>query len=268
MRSRIVSSILALSLFVACATSPTGRKQIMLVPDSQMNLLGAQAFDQMKGQIPSDSDPALNSYVKCITTPLTEMAKDKLEVKSWETVVFKDDTANAFALPGGKIGVYTGIFKVAKNDGQLAAVLGHEVGHVIARHSGERMSQAVAAGLALEGTNLALGDAKSKGIIMAALGLGAQFGALLPWGRTQESEADVIGLNLMAQAGFDPRQSVELWKNMGAAGGSQPPEFMSTHPSHETRMQSLTEHMPEAMRIYQQAQATGRARKCERPAGR
>jgi predicted Zn-dependent protease len=251
--------LLALAWCSACATSPLGRKQLILVPQAQMDLMGAQAFAQMKSQVPTEPDTRMNDYVRCVATPITDAAKSKLKVAQWEIVVFKDDTANAFALPGGKIGVHTGLFKVAKNDAQLAAVLGHEVGHVIARHGAERVSDQIAA----TGGLIAIGAAtKSDNKTMALLGIGAQLGILLPFGRTQESEADLIGLELMVKAGFDPRASVELWHNMTEAGGKGPPEWLSTHPAHESRIRSLQDHMAQAERIRKKARP---APNCSRP---
>ncbi len=261
----LVALLIASVAASSCATSPTGRKQLMLVGDSTMNEQGAAAFAEMKAKIPTEQNPALNEYVRCITMPLTRQVGDQLEVKNWEVVVFKDDTANAFALPGGKIGVHTGILKVAKTDGQLAAVLGHEVGHVIARHGAERVSQAITAQGLMIGAGVAMKDNPNAGLLLGALGVGAQFGVLMPFGRKQESESDVIGLDLMAKAGFDPRESVELWKNMAAAGGPNPPQWLSTHPSHETRQRDLNARMPEAMGHYQDAQAKGRKPVCRRP---
>lgn len=258
-----VYAVLA-TVAVACATSPTGRKQLIVLPDSQMDQLGAQSFDQMKQQQPTTNDPRYVNYVKCITGPITDQARGMTPVEKWETVVFKDDSANAFALPGGKIGVHTGIIPVAKTDAQLAAVLGHEVGHVIARHGSERMSQGMVAQIGMVGTQAALGNSATSGPILAALGLGTQVGILLPFGRTQESEADQIGLDLMAKAGFDPRQAVELWKNMAAAsGGKSPPEFLSTHPSSATRIKDIEAHLPKAMEFYKKAQAEGRKPYCK-----
>jgi len=234
------------------------------MPEGQMSALGAQSFAQMKQQTPQDSDPALNRYVHCIVDPITRAAEGRAQVKQWEVVVFKDQSANAFALPGGKIGVHTGILPVAKTDAQLAAVLGPEVGHVIARHGAERVSQGLAVQIGEVGLSAALSDNKNRGIILGALALGAQFGYLLPYSRDQESEADVVGLGLMAQAGFDPRQSIELWKNMSAAGGGAPPEFLSTHPANRTRIENLNAHMDEAMRQYLAAKASGQATQCRR----
>jgi predicted Zn-dependent protease len=185
------------------------------------------------------------------------------DLRSWEIVVFRDDTPNAFALPGGKIGVNTGLFSVARNQDQLATVLGHEVAHVVAQHSNERVSTAYAAE---SGLQLAQAIAGAPGAeqsqLLALLGLGAQVGILLPYGREQEREADLIGLDLMADAGFDPRESIALWQNMAQAGGGQPPEFLSTHPSHGTRIQALAQRMPEALARADAARRRGALPAC------
>src|SRR3989344_2912121 len=138
---KTIRAALLVVLINGCATSPAGRRQVMLVPDSQMNAMGSQSFQQMKQQTPIESDPATNRYVQCVAMAIAHEAREQTNVSDWEVVVFRDKTANAFALPGGKIGVHTGILPVAKTPGQLAAVLGHEVGHVIARHGNERVSQ-------------------------------------------------------------------------------------------------------------------------------
>ena len=234
----------------------------MLVPDSQIDQMGVQAFDQLKSTTPSDQNPADNQYVQCVANAITDAAKGQTSVDRWEVVVFQDATANAFALPGGKIGVHTGMLKVAQNDAQLGAVLGHEVGHVIAKHGAERASNALE-------QNIALGVVGAAGVspqLMQVLGVGGQLAFTLPHSRTHESEADLIGLNLMAEAGFDPRQSVELWRNMSkASGGGAPPQWLSTHPANETRIQALQEHLPEAIAKYDQARAQGHAPHCAPP---
>ena len=235
---------------MGCATSPEGRRQLMVVPEGQMDQMGSQAFAELKTKTPIDTDAADNRYVDCVANAIA--AKSGLTDAKWEIVVFKDPTANAFALPGGKIGVHTGILPVAKTPDQLAAVLGHEVGHVIAKHGAERVSEQMIAqgGLAALDAILGRGETGRSKILMASLGLGYQFGVALPHSRTQESEADVIGLRLMAKAGFNPEQAVELWRNMMAAGGAHPPEFMSDHPANETRIANLQAHMPEALEVY------------------
>ncbi|MGI3027155.1 M48 family metallopeptidase, partial [Vibrio cholerae] len=180
----------------------------------------------------------------CVANAITAQVPKQAGFEQWEVVVFNSDQVNAFALPGGKIGVYTGLLKVAVNQDQLATVLGHEVAHVLANHSNERLSQTQLASVGLQVTDMAIGSsayAQYKDITMAALGVGVQYGVILPYGRSQESEADIVGLEVMAKAGFDPSQSIELWKNMAkASGGNQPPELLSTHPSHSIRIQDLT----------------------------
>lgn len=237
----------------------------MLLPDSQMNELGVASFNEIKKQKPVEKDPKINAYVKCVAMAVANEAKGRTDTDQWDVVVFQDRSANAFALPGGKIGVHTGILEVAKTPDQLAAVLGHEVGHVIARHSNERVSAAMATQGAMMGVAMLGGEnLKDKQWVLALMGVGAQVGVLLPHGRSQESESDVIGLDLMAHAGFDPRESVKLWENMAQAGGNAPPEFLSTHPSHSTRISGLNAHMGESMAKYEAARKSGKTPNCRR----
>ncbi|MCG9579560.1 M48 family metallopeptidase [Vibrio tubiashii] len=237
-------TLTAAMAMTACTSSPTGRNQLLLFSDSDMSSLGAQSFEQMKKELKVSSDAKTNAYVQCVTDSITQHVPKQPGFDSWEVVVFDSDQVNAFALPGGKIGVYTGLLKVAVTQDQLATVIGHEIAHVLADHSNERLSQSQIANAGLQLTNIALGSseyAQYQGATMAALGLGVQYGVLMPYGRTQESEADVVGLELMAKSGFDPNQSVDLWENMAkASGGAQPPELLSTHPSHGTRIQDLS----------------------------
>ena len=258
----------AVLILSACATSPLGRKQLMIIGDGQMNQMGLQSFDQLKKETPIENDPAINAYVKCVAGPIAKMGTARTGIENWEIVVFKSADVNAFALPGGKIGIYTGILPVAKTSAQLAAIVGHEVGHVIAKHGAERVSE----GLLAQGVTTAAGigfkDKSYQPIILAGLGLGAQYGILLPHSRTQESEADLIGVDMMADAGFDPRDSIELWRNMAAAsGGKAPSEWMSTHPSNETRIAGLRGSLASASPKYEAAKAAGKAPNCPRPAG-
>jgi predicted Zn-dependent protease len=254
---------LALVVVVACTTNPyTHRSQLLLGPESQDLQLGAQAYQQVlhDPKIRISQDPREVEPVKRVAARIIEAAKNSAYAETarkfeWEVTVIKEDkTMNAFALPGGKIAVYTGIFPVAKNEAGLAAVLGHEVTHALARHGAERMSQGMvaqfgmtAAGVALgsQGTNPALAQAT-----MAALGLGVNVGVLLPFSRSHESEADYIGLLLAAQAGYDPREAVHLWERMAQATKGQPPQFLSTHPGHDTRIKQLEGWMPEALSYY------------------
>lgn len=248
MARRILIFIPYVFFIAACSTSPTGRKQLTLLPEDQMTTMGAQAFSDMKSQVPVENDPSINSYVQCVVTDLVQNVARGNEPEKWEVVVFRSDDVNAFALPGGKIGVYTGLLKVAKTPDQLAAVIGHEIAHVVAQHSNARVSESLVARLGLDAIG---GILANKGpnydLLMAALGVGTQYGVLMPHSRAQETEADLIGLQLMAKSGFDPRESIELWKNMSQASGVQPPEFLSTHPSHSSRIKVLTENMDNAM---------------------
>lgn len=250
----------------ACTVSPTGRKQFILpnYTESDMGKMGAAAFGDLKKKQPLDNDAKTNAYVSCVARAiLTSLPGD--EGEGWEIEVFKDDTPNAFALPGKKIGVHSGILSVAKNQHQLATVIGHEVGHVQAHHSAERLSQQTAAqGALLVGAIIAgTSNSTEKGLVMGALGAGVTYGVLMPFSRTQESEADMIGLRLMAQAGFNPDESVVLWENMAEVDKNKTPEFLSTHPSDQTRMNALNRALPQAEADAADAHAQGRKPNCK-----
>lgn len=269
--TRIVLSVLIGGLPLAlsgCETNPyTGRSQLLMTSVSQEMQLGAQAYQQVKNdpKVRQSQDPREIEPVKRVAARLIEAAKrskyaEMAKQFQWEVTVIKDDkTMNAFALPGGKIAVYTGIFPVAKTEAGLAAVLGHEVTHALARHGAERMSQGELTNAALQVIGAAAGASGMNPMLsqgaMAALGAGAQVGVLLPFSRAHESEADYIGILLAADAGYDPRESVHLWERMEQlSGGGGPSEFLSTHPGHETRIAQLKKWMPEAMGIYQTRQ--------------
>ncbi len=268
----VLLAITAGTLLTACATSPTGRSQLTLFPDDQMAQMGSAAFAEMKKTQKTDTSRTNNAYVDCVANAIVAALRATPEVPTdmkrtaWEVEVFKDDSPNAFALPGGKIGVHTGMLKVATTQDQLAAVLGHEVGHVWARHGNERMSQQFAAQTGLQLASVLAGEPTAqKQQLLGLLGVGTQVGVLLPFSRKHESEADVIGLTLMARAGFDPRDSVRLWQNMAkAAQGKAPNEFFSTHPATSTRIRDLQANMNSAMAIYNQARARGENPSCKR----
>ena len=261
----LLGLLLPLALSGGCETNPyTGRSQFLMTSVSEEMKMGAQAYDQVKSdpKMKTSQDPREIEPVKRVAARIVEAAKrskyaEMAQQFEWEVAVIKDDqTANAFALPGGKMAVYTGIFPMAKTEAGLAAVMGHEVVHALARHGAERMSQgqATSIGVQVLGTaaGVGTGSAALGQATMAALGVGAQVGMLLPFSRKHESEADYIGILLAADAGYDPRESVALWERMGQmSGGGAPAEFMSTHPSHETRIDQLKKWMPEAMAIYQ-----------------
>ena len=247
-------------LLAGCATSPTGRSQLVLMPESEINQMGLQAFTTIKKETKVDRSAVTNRYVQCVAQAITREVGG-----NWEVVVFNDSDANAFALPGGKIGVYTGMLKVAENQDQLATVIGHEVAHVLARHSNERISQKFAVEQGLSLINAIANPQSGTGqTLMGLLGVGAQYGVLMPYSRIQESEADIMGLDLMAKAGFDPRESTRLWVNMSRAGGGQPPEFLSTHPSHSTRISELNAHMPVALQLQSRARQQGKRPDCRK----
>lgn len=254
-------------LLCACGTTPLGRTQLTLLPDDQLSAMGAEAFAQIERQTPVSEDPAVKAYVECVANAVVQAVKGVSSApRQWQVEVFRDDAVNAFALPGGRIGVYTGLLEVAKNPDQLATVLGHEVAHVIADHANERISQqfAVSQGLALVEA-LAGQTTPTQQTLMGLLGVGAEVGVLLPYSRVQETEADKLGLDYMARAGFDPRQSVDLWRNMARAGGRQPPEFLSTHPSHESRIGDLQARMAHAIQLYEKALQGGQNPRCQSP---
>lgn len=261
MRSAAIG-LLSLSL-AACSTSPTGRNQLTLLPESQLSQMGVASFSEMKSNVPQSNSQKATQHVQCVADRIIAILPQEYREQAWEVVLFDDKQINAFALPGNKIGVYTGLLDVAQNQSQLAAVVGHEVGHVLARHSNERVSTQLATSQALAlGYQLSGEDSATKAAIFQGLGIGAQVGIILPFSRTHESEADQIGLDLMAKAGFDPRESVTLWQNMAKANNSNTPEFLSTHPSHNSRIEGLKRHMDTPLQIYKSRQANNQTAHC------
>jgi predicted Zn-dependent protease len=231
---------------VSCVTAPyTGRSQLMLVSESSELESGEQAYRYiLRDSVLSDNSEALRIVSK--VGEKIARAANKPEYR-WQFRVINDpESVNAFCVPGGKVAVYTGIFPVARDEAGLAVILGHEVAHALLRHSGERMSQTQ-----ILGTGLALAGAGGLNPqILQALGLGASVGVVLPFSRSQESEADHVGLILMAKAGYDPRVSIELWNRMARKEKNAPPDFLSTHPGSEARIQQLKAWMPEALQYY------------------
>jgi predicted Zn-dependent protease len=233
-----------------CATAPiTGRRQLILVSEAQENAMGAEAYHQVLQKEPITHDPPLTEPVQRVARRLEAVAGHP--EFHWEANVIKDDKmVNAFALPGGKIAVYTGIFPLAQSEAGLAIIIGHELGHVIARHGAERMSQGLLAQLGETALSVAVQSSPYANQILAAYGLGAQVGVLLPYSRTQESEADRIGLVLAARAGYDPRVAVGVWERMARLPGRRPPEFLSTHPAPESRIEDIKQFLPRALAEY------------------
>jgi predicted Zn-dependent protease len=246
----------SLSVWLAgCVTNPeTGRKQLLIVPESQMTQLGISSFDQMKQQQPISHDPAANAMVRRVGERIRSVVN--LPNAQWEFVVFESKEANAFCLPGGKIGVYTGILPLTKDDAGLAAVLGHEVAHATLQHGRERMSEGMAKDLFGKGlgTYVDAKDPRWTGVVGELYGFGSQTTVLLPHSRTQEAEADHRGLIYMARAGYDPEAAVAFWERFKAYGdkaGGAPPKFLSTHPPSAERIENLKKWMPEAKAAMQ-----------------
>jgi len=244
-RKRLLGAFAAplLLLAVACRTTPvTGKSSFNLFTPQQDVELGREAYAEvLQGQRLVESGPDYER-VKRVMERLVAVSDD--EGYEWEVRLIDDpQTANAFALPGGKMAVYTGILPVCQTEAGLAVVMGHEIGHVVAQHGTQRMSREMGAQVVLEYANL------GNWTDLAAAG----YGLLLemPWGRGDESEADHIGLMYMAKAGYDPREAVDFWSRMAASSGEQPPEFLSTHPSHETRVADLNRLMPEALQAFE-----------------
>jgi predicted Zn-dependent protease len=247
----------------------TGRKQLTLVSENRMSSLGRSAFASIKREQKINSDPTLNAYVRCVAAAILEVVPEDARPNpdNWEVLVFEDPTPNAFALPGGKIGVHTGMFEVASTPGRLAAVVGHEVAHVLLRHGNERLSQAlIADGIASAGT-IAVGvkAPRYQELVSLGLGLGAQFGVLLPFSRKHEKEADYIGQLFIAKAGFYPAEAVVLWEAMASHDSEAPPQWQSTHPSDNNRIAYLTAKLPGAMQVFEEARAAGKNPTCTPP---
>ncbi|HEX3019145.1 MAG TPA: M48 family metallopeptidase [Chitinispirillaceae bacterium] len=253
---------LGLFLFIQCSPVPiTGRHQINLIPQSQMLALSFQSYDQFIKEhkiIKETKDAQQVAMVgKSIQQAVEQYFKmqkksDLLNGYEWEFNLVKDSTINAFAMPGGKTAVLTGILPVTQNVNGLAVVLGHEIAHAVARHGNERMSQLLLVQLG----GMALSEALSEQpeltqeLALIAFGVGTQVGVLLPYSRIQESEADRLGLIFMAMAGYDPHEAVNFWERMEKQGGPKIPEFLSTHPAAENRIENIKKLIPEAMKYY------------------
>jgi metalloendopeptidase OMA1, mitochondrial len=251
-----VSSMLALVL-VACTTAPiTGRRQLNFIGENQLMQLGVTEFEKMKQETRVSHDPAANALVQKVGRKIAAAANEHLPNAQWEFVVFDSPEANAFCLPGGKVGVYKGILPITKDEAGLATVIGHEVGHAAAQHGGERMSQQLAAqtGGQLLGVALSGADPRVQSAFQLAYPIGAQVGVLLPFGRKQESEADRMGLIYMARAGYDPEAAVAFWERFSehntSRGAKQGPAFLRTHPVNEVRIQQIKQWLPEAKGEY------------------
>lgn len=263
----LISLILVTVLVASCSSTPTGRKQLTLKSDAALAQEGARQMANIRANAPLVQDRATIDYVACVADAIVGVLDGDDAAMYWELAIVNQPDVNAFVMPGGKMVVKSGILSVAQNQHQLAAVVGHEVAHVTAHHANERATRGELTSYGVEVLALILGGGyynQTQGAYGATSALG-NLGIMNPFSRMQESEADVIGLRYMAKAGFDPRESVKLWQNMNSSSETaKVPEFLSTHPSGETRIESMVEHLPEMLALYNEAQAEGRNPDCKR----
>jgi predicted Zn-dependent protease len=257
---KILYTAFALLFIAACATVPlTNRQQLKLIPEIELLSMSFQQYDQIKKDSKISTDKKSVALLMSVGERISKAADDFIKemnlnmMMDWEFILIEDDkTVNAWCMPGGKVAVYTGILPYTKDAAGLAAVIGHEVSHALARHGNERMSQ----GLLVQVGGLTLGKAMqnkpetTKNLWLQAFGIGASLGFILPYSRTHEYEADHIGLILMARAGYNPNEAIAFWERMSKSDGKKPPEFLSTHPADGKRIAELKNHLPKAMKYY------------------
>ena len=253
-RTLLILTLLAAGLLGGCSMKLIDEQDVVVMADEQ--------FGQMRAELEISADEAVRSYVICVADAIIATLEPPYSELDWDVEIFDNEMVNAFAMPGGKIGVFTGLLQAARNQDQLAAVLGHEVAHVTEQHSLDRANasvwQQIGAQTAEIGGILILGQSG----VGNAVNVLSQYGLMMPFGRGQESDADIVGLGYMADAGFEPAQSIQLWINMREVSGDGPPEFMSTHPSSETRIKDLNHVLLSVRSRYEQARATGRTPDC------
>ncbi|MFW2404592.1 MAG: M48 family metallopeptidase [Gammaproteobacteria bacterium] len=249
LRVPLIAVLLATT--VGCAVPFVSEREIEIESDAE--------FQKMRNTMAISNDVEARTYVFCVADMIIAELEEPYRSMNWDIEVFDNEAINAFAMTGGKIGVFTGILKVAENQDQLGAVIGHEVAHVTQQHAVERVNQAMTTQVGAAAAGAVLGG----GYAGDAVQMAAQVALTLPYGRGQESEADTVGLVYSANAGFDPRESVKLWKNMASENKGAPPEFLSTHPSSDSRISDLVEELPGALANYNKAKSSGKVPACQ-----
>jgi predicted Zn-dependent protease len=247
MKQRLL--VLTLAFLFGCATGPT------FFSESYLARMASTQFEDIKNQIPVSNDPRGTAQVNRVSSRIATALGNEMPEADWEYVLFAEDSANAFAMPGGKVGVFSGLLDIVGTDDELAAVIGHEIAHVLLQHANQRMSAELLRSLgglvaAASTTDM---DEDDRALLLAAYGLGTQVGLMLPYSRAHERQADRLGLVIAARAGYDPRAAIAFWNKMASRSGGGPPEFLSTHPSYGTRIDTLREAMPEALGLYREA---------------
>jgi predicted Zn-dependent protease len=251
-----VRALLIAGLFALAS----GGCALPLGSESEMNTQGDREFQKIRNETPVSTDARQRAYINCVANAILRELPPPYSDQDWEIEVFDSEEINAFALPGGNIGVFTGILSVAENQDQLAAVIGHEVAHVTEQHALERYNREATTQIGVVGAAVITGTGQAGADLF---GMAAQLGLSLPFSREDETEADTVGLRFMAAAGFDPRQSVSLWQNMKKKNKLGPPQFLSTHPSSDTRIDELVAQFSGALKIYNEAQSAGKKPDCQ-----
>ena len=262
----LISILFSALLISACSSTPTGRAQLTLKSEASLAQEGARQMAIIRAQAPLVQDRATIDFVACVADAIVGSLDEESAALYWELAVVNQPDINAFVMPGGKIVVKAGLLDVTANQHQLAAVIGHEVAHVTAHHANERASRGTLTDYGVEVLAYILGGGyrtQTQGAY-GALSTARTLGLANPFSRMQETEADIIGLEYMAQAGFDPRESVELWKNMNAKSETKIPEFLSTHPSGDSRIEALIDEYPKSLALYNEAKAAGKEPNCAR----
>jgi predicted Zn-dependent protease len=248
-------------LAVAAAAAALAGCALPIVSENELATESGKQFEAMRDQIPLSRDASVRRYINCVTDAIVAQLPEPYVSQDWVVEVFDEpDTINAFAMAGARVGIFTGLFKAAKDQDQLATVIGHEIAHVTRQHSLQRMNREMTTQAGVIGVGAVLGGGAAYDIV----GMGAQIGLSLPFSRGNETEADVEGLKYMAAAGFNPRASVDLWQNMAKENKLGPPQFLSTHPSDENRISDLIKQLPTSLKLYNEAQAAGRKPNCQR----